>query len=829
MNLKPKAARAAATEAAVPPFYPLLRSLEKGQLLLIPEVIDYLMLSELGKSAFRWMAGAVISGEPSCGAMATSRAWRNAMVRAQSERVAAAVGEFSEMPRCGKGGSGERPMHAPGGTHSSASHCGSVSVKNWATFCRFMPWGTFLDEGASKKVYQVVNACHTESRTEWVQEAVSVMDVQKMSEDGAGLVVQQELRVSFLVSSLVRRGLCPNFVETFEVFGADFGPSPELWGSAASKSPHGHAPPPYSPLQSEASTTAPAVTPGGGSTGVLRAHHAAAVKALHQWAGGGVERVRAGASHPKQRHLYIRMELCTQGDVEHFICAQPGHMLNDDAVVAFAFQIIFALYVGQREFSLRHYDLKLLNVFLKEAPPGGSHSSSSSLGGELSSEFNSRVICDVPGQAFRFTLPSASGLASRGLCAKLGDFGTADVSLSTLGAPVGLEQFTTLENTPIEQLLLGTGATQAYAADTWALGLCLLHLSTGHAPYEELMVAVACPDALREALDAVWADPALAPRYGVVAAAAGLDLGRVRTGRAPRLLLNRTFADTLYRYLVLCGLPARGLVDAISDWAHNPVLRACFQCLRCTAELPASLQHLRSSNSGGTGLYKPVKGPTKAMAHKMEAEFEEHRSQWAINHGVAPVMALARQRLTATGGLSLLQSMLTFVPHERPSMLEALKSPFFESLRCNKQNSAVDSAEGATAAAQVAAVLRLAPPPTLPASDHGDLELPAAMSGDGTSGAAAYVLAAGAAPVPPPPVKAAPAAAPAAAFHSANLAAEPAADEAISAASSLAQPGEALQARNARRGRVVVNLLACACALLAMFVYCFYIWALFSI
>ena len=86
---------------------------------------------------------------------------------------------------------------------------------------------------------------------------------------------------------------------------------------------------------------------------------------------------------------------------------------------------------------------------------------------------------------------------------KLGDYGTCDCDQQSLGQPIGLEQFTTLENVPVEQLLLGAGATQTFAADTWALGLSLLHLFTGHAPYEELMADVCCPEPLRDALEAV--------------------------------------------------------------------------------------------------------------------------------------------------------------------------------------------------------------------------------------------------------------------------------------------------------------------------------------
>ena len=43
---------------------------------------------------------------------------------------------------------------------------------------------------------------------------------------------------------------------------------------------------------------------------------------------------------------------------------------------------------------------------------------------------------------------------------KLADFGTADVNPMTIGAPVGEGHFTTLENTPMEQLCCGSEARQ---------------------------------------------------------------------------------------------------------------------------------------------------------------------------------------------------------------------------------------------------------------------------------------------------------------------------------------------------------------------------------
>ena len=77
-------------------------------------------------------------------------------------------------------------------------------------------------------------------------------------------------------------------------------------------------------------------------------------------------------------------------------------------------------------------------------------------------------------------------------------FGTADLCAENLGQPIGVEQFTTLENTPVE--FNGGEETQDFTADTFSLGLAVLHLFVGSAPYEE----VQCPDELFDALTAIW-------------------------------------------------------------------------------------------------------------------------------------------------------------------------------------------------------------------------------------------------------------------------------------------------------------------------------------
>jgi len=229
-------------------------------------------------------------------------------------------------------------------------------------------------------------------------------------------------------------------------------------------------------------------------------------------------------------YQFIRMELCDQGDLEEFIRKQPDGLLPLNVIPHLLFQMCFALYSARDTLSMRHYDVKLLNFFLRSLLPGGDQPVFMRYG------LGQRTFCVAPPEGFR-------------LCVKLADFGTTEVSPNTLGQPIGVEQFTTLENTPIEYLLNGSDEVQAYQADSFSLGLAMLHLFTGVAPYEEIMEDVTCPDELFDALTAVWDErdnkgESKEGPYSVVA-----DV--IHSDSEPEEVLHHT----LYRYLVLCGMP----------------------------------------------------------------------------------------------------------------------------------------------------------------------------------------------------------------------------------------------------------------------------------
>ena len=320
-------------------------------------------------------------------------------------------------------------------------------------------------------------------------------DVDMISSNGNISVVGTELAVTVMLSSLVRRGVCPNFVATRGVFSCPFEPPPAYWGSANNKCPKGTR---YSASKS----------------------------------------TRRKPREPKRKGLYqyIRMELCDGGDVEEFLKGQPDQSILPCEARRILFQIAFALHASADRFSMKHYDVKLLNVFLRKC------SSDRQAG---------NVILRYGLGAHTFALKAPR---ERAILAKLADYGTANVKAESSGQPVTIAQFTTLENTPPEFLFLGDRATQGHGHDCFGLGLCMLHLFTGHAPYEEIMEDVVCPMNLKRKLRRLWEDENIM-EFSVVRSVILQDVFLDEDGNVVEGEPDETLYDTFYRYLVLFGIP----------------------------------------------------------------------------------------------------------------------------------------------------------------------------------------------------------------------------------------------------------------------------------
>jgi serine/threonine protein kinase len=164
---------------------------------------------------------------------------------------------------------------------------------------------------------------------------------------------------------------------------------------------------------------------------------------------------------------------------------------------------------------------------------------------------------------------------------KLADFGTSFFDGAESAKLFGVEQgasvnhtrfYTTLENTPIDFLILGTCSKQGFEADTWCLGLSFVHLLTGGQPYEEIMENCKCPAELREALNHLWDDDK--ERYHVLS-----DLNV----DYPNIL-----HDTFYRYLVLLGFDLKHKWP--ESWKKLKVFKILSKYLLSTNSISAQFQ-----------------------------------------------------------------------------------------------------------------------------------------------------------------------------------------------------------------------------------------------
>lgn len=335
-------------------------------------------------------------------------------------------------------------------------------------------------------------------------------------------------------------------------------------------------------------------------------------------------------SRPSLSYQYIRMELCENGDVEEFIRNYPTKELPPSDCQNLLFQMAFALHVAGDRFGLKHYDVKLLNFLLKSAKDPN-----------IPDDKHPHVVLryGVGSHVFRLKMdPSMANVA------KLADFGTSVMRTDTDGQPISLGQFTTLENTPADFLILGNAAVQGYGHDSFGLGLCMLHLFTGHAPYEELLHEVVCPDNLRAKLRRIWKHKSHDVIHSVM-------LDNDDNGVE---IEDQTLCDTLYRYLVLFGIPE---ADKQFDIKKNgKVWRAINSTLL----------------------------PPKASRSKVCPDtdvFRRDRRKYSLAEGMNKRIANARNRLQQIdGAMDLLLSLVSFDPKTRATPLDVINSRFMFNL-----------------------------------------------------------------------------------------------------------------------------------------------------
>lgn len=408
-------------------------------------------------------------------------------------------------------------------------------------------------------------------------------------------IVGAELAVSVMLSSLVRRGVCPNFVLTRGTFSCVFKPPAKVWGSENNKCPKGES---Y-------------LSP----------------------------KIKRKQKEPKEKghYQYIRMELCECGDAEEFIKTFPDEVLEPEVSRKLLFQMAFALHTAADRFSMKHYDVKLLNYFIKT----------------MQTEKNGDIVLRYGLGDLTFALRLSQECA---FLAKLADYGTANVDCASNGQQVTIAQFTTLENTPIDFLLMGDQACQGHGHDYFGLGLCMLHLFTGHAPYEEILDKVSCPPNLKERLRNIW-ECEDEEQYSVIRGVILSNVDKDEEGHILEGEPNEVLYDTLYRFLVLFGMP----------------------------DLPPRLRASKVWTAVTDSLEGPDDLRNRARRGKRTCDVDQYIldcRKYSIDRGNDKYIKRARMALESMeGGMELLKSLVSFDPNTRSTALDVMNSKFMEPLR----------------------------------------------------------------------------------------------------------------------------------------------------
>ncbi|RLN97665.1 hypothetical protein BBJ28_00011613 [Nothophytophthora sp. Chile5] len=461
--------------------------------------------------------------------------------------------------------------------------------------------------------------------------------------------------VLLLLSDATENGVCPNFLRIYDIFLTHEQPRQDRWGSKQFRKP-------VELLTDKRLSVDPAA--------LIQQHDQLTSR-------GGEEGL----------FQYIRMEFCDGGDLEDFISLQKDKLLPLESVaVPFFFQMVFSLYCAREKFNLRHCDIKatnsielcvrvsvqLLNFFLKDIGRAGSNKEE---GADCVLHYLLEDAC------FELRMP-----ASFSYWVKLADYGSADSNPENLDKPVTIDQFTTLENSPIEFLLEGDSARQSYAADTFSLGLCLLHLFSGSAPYEEILEDVRCPAALVKDLKAIWMvsvrfyDSTL--HFCWLASMASRIFVRYQSPRknsgfsvlksVARGDDEHTLYHTLYRYLVLFGLPDR---NPSEEKGIDKVWQVLLKHLR--PEDAAASQPQRSSR-------RAAAAAANAQAKPAKEEYEHDQSLYSLASGSNPIIRRCRKGLEAISGASeMLKKLIDFNPSQRPTLKQVMYHPMFSVLQAS--------------------------------------------------------------------------------------------------------------------------------------------------
>ena len=136
--------------------------------------------------------------------------------------------------------------------------------------------------------------------------------------------------------------------------------------------------------------------------------------------------------------------------------------------------------------------------------------------------------------------------------------------------------------------------------------------------------------------------------------------------------IDETLYDTLYRFLVLFGIPE----EKFQFKDGSKVWNAISSCLEvANEESPKKVRRSRRNHNKDTGVVKQNSGLDIS-------QFQSDCEMFSLRFGKEPRIARARESLESfDGGLDLLFSLVAFDPSKRASALDVINSDFMSSLR----------------------------------------------------------------------------------------------------------------------------------------------------
>ena len=504
------------------------------------------------------------------------------------------------------------------GAGSASAPLPTAPMLEWREIEDAFPCGRFLAEGGFKQVFRVHDSC---KRTR----VLSVLDRLHLRKLNLEEALITELWVTHLLARLARDNRCAHFLQLHRCFVSGVAP-PHEWGEEDDRG-GGSA---SATDESDGESTEgdePEVVPARSLNARASARNKPAAKPPAR---------RKPPPKSAPCYQYMIMEHAKGGDMEEACKALPEAMWTPVEVAALFLQMVYSLHVAQAELQLRHYDVKLLNFFLTTAeelvPP---HKAAATRA--------VRLRYGVCGRCYAIEMD-----VEEPMLAMLADFGTADIAPDSFDEPIDTRHFTTLENAPPDFLLAGAHARQDFAADSFSLALCLVHMLTGHAPYEEVLAPLRCPPELRDALEHIWNDGADG-QYAPVAQQLEADEEHV-------------LCDTLYRYLAMFGTDSLTAERAEREGDGGAIPPPVVD-VRGSPAWQAVLRWLGSGSGSG--------------------RFARDQQQWSLFGGKQKVIAEARRRMAALPGCEeLLRGLASFDPGRRWSMQRALRADMFGMLSC---------------------------------------------------------------------------------------------------------------------------------------------------